>query len=89
MFFIPGWITNILLLATAVLSIQLRRLYRPNPASAPQFWMTVFCLVMTLVVTFTARRDPWLSLGFFIIALGCMLFIFRQHRYLPPPERRR
>ncbi|HYZ21179.1 MAG TPA: hypothetical protein VE690_03375, partial [Rhodopila sp.] len=81
MIFIPGWITNILLLVTAGLSIyQLRRLFRPNPATAAQFWLVIFCLVMVLVVTFTARRDPWLSLGFFVTALACLAFIIRQHR---------
>jgi hypothetical protein len=51
-------------------------LYRPNPATV-------------LIVTFTGRRDPYLSLGFFVIALGCPAFIIRQQRYLPPPERHR
>jgi len=85
MFFIPGWISNILLLIACVLSgWQHSRLSRPNPVANVQFITMVFSLVMITVVTLYHGINPWLSLMFFLIAAGCLVSTIRQQRMLPP-----
>jgi hypothetical protein len=85
MFFIPGWISNILLFITIVISaIQHVVLKRANPVTNLQFFMIAFALVMILVITFHNRDNPWLSLAFFAIAAGSLAYMIRQQRMLPP-----
>ena len=48
--------------------------------------MIVFCLVMILIVAIYNRDNPWLSLAFFLIAVGSLGVMIRQHRMLPPNE---
>lgn len=89
MFFISPYISNTLFIATIYLSgYQHVQLYKPNPIKTLQFFVIIFCLVMMLVVAFYNRVNPWLSWAFFIVAVGSLLFMIRQHRYLPPRERR-
>ena len=85
MFFIPAWITNIVLLITCYLSgFQHFRFKRPNPITNLQFVMIVFCLLMVLIVTLYNRENPWLSLAFFLLAVSCLGLMIRQLRMLPP-----
>lgn len=85
MFFIPTWISNFVLLGTCWLAgFQLVQLRRLNPVTNIQFAMVVFGLVMVLIVTLYNRVDPWLSLAFFLIAVGSLGVMVRQHRMLPP-----
>jgi Ca2+/Na+ antiporter len=85
MFFIPTWISNFILLATCWLSgFQLVKLSRPNPVLNLQFMMIVFCLLMTVTVALYNRENRWLSLAFFLIAVGSLSVMIRQHRMLPP-----
>jgi drug/metabolite transporter (DMT)-like permease len=84
-FFIPTWVNNVMFLATCWLSgFQLVQLRRPNPVTNIQFAMIIFCLLMILVVALFNRVDPWLSLGFFLVAGICLVTMIRQHRMLPP-----
>jgi len=88
MFFIPIWITNFLFLAVGWLSgWQLMRLKRPNPVTNLQFVMAVFCIIMVVVVALYNRANPWLSLVFLLIAVGCLGVMIRRHRMLPPVKR--
>jgi L-asparagine transporter-like permease len=88
MFFIPAWITNILLLVTCWISAyQIVNLERPNPVKGVQFWMVLFCLLMVLATTLHNRDNRWLSLGFFLIAIISLSVIYRQQRLLPPRKR--
>jgi hypothetical protein len=88
MFFIPAWVSNCLLLATCVLSgYQHSQLRRANPVTNIQFWMIVFAMVMIVTIATHARTNVWLSLGFFIIAVGCLGIMIRQNRMLPPNKR--
>jgi hypothetical protein len=85
MFFIPTWISNVLLLVTCWLSgFQLVQLQRANPVKNIQFIMIVFCLLMAVIVTLYNKTNPWLSLLFFLIAAGNLGVMIRQHRMLPP-----
>jgi Ca2+/Na+ antiporter len=85
MFFIPTWISNVLLLITCWLSgFQLVQLRRANPVTGIQFVMIVFSLLMMVVVTLYNRTSPWLSLLFLLIAAGNLAVMIRQHRMLPP-----
>jgi hypothetical protein len=87
MFYIPGWISNILLFITIYVSgYQHVRLRRPNPITNLQFFMVLFCLILIVVIDMHGHDNPWLSLGFFVVALGCFLWMLRQLRYLPPRE---
>lgn len=87
MFFVPAWLTNILLLITCVLSaFQHWRLDRPNPVATLQFGMIVFAMLLILVVAFCNSINPWLSLVFFLVAAACLAYIIRQHRMLPPTK---
>jgi hypothetical protein len=85
MFFVPGWISNVLFLVTCYLAgyqhVQLRR---ANPVFNLQFLMIIFSLLMVLVVVFCNHIDPWLSLVFFVISAGGLIVMIRQHRMLPP-----
>jgi hypothetical protein len=85
MIFIPAWASNTLLLIACVLSgyqhVQLRR---PNPVTNIQFLMIVFAMAMILVIAIYAHTDAWLSLVFFLIAVGCLGLTIRQNRMLPP-----
>jgi hypothetical protein len=88
MFFIPAWISNILLLVTCYLSgYQHVQLKRPNPVTNLQFFVMVFSLLMMVMVTLYNRENPWLSLAFFLIAVGCLGLMIRQNRMLPPTRR--
>jgi hypothetical protein len=88
MIFIPGWISSTLLFITCVLSgYQHVRLRRPNPVTNLQFSMIVLSLVMILIITIYAHTNVWLSLIFFVIAAGCLAFMLRQNRMLPPNRR--
>jgi hypothetical protein len=88
MFFVPAWVSNVLLLITCWLSgFQLVQLRRPNPLATIQFWAVLFCLLMVLLVALYNEVNPWLSLTFFVIAVGCLGGMIRQHRMLPPMKR--
>lgn len=85
MFYIPGWISNTLLLVTCYLSgYQHVQMKRPNPIMNIQFLMIIFALAMILVITLYGRTNPWLSLAFFLVAVGSLALMIRQHRMLPP-----
>lgn len=85
MFFVPGWLTNILLLITCYLAgYQHVQLDRPNPIKTLQFGVIIFSLLMILVVVFCNHINPWLSAGFFLAAAGSLAYMIRQHRMLPP-----
>lgn len=85
MFYVPTWITNVLLLATIYLSgFQHVRLKRRNPVTNVQFIMIVFALFMMIMVTLYNRTNPWLSTGFFVIAVASLLTMLRQFRMMPP-----
>jgi hypothetical protein len=85
MFFIPTWITNVLLLINCWLAgFQLVQLRRPNPLRVIQFWMIAFSLLMMAVVTLNNRKNAWLSLIFLLIAVFNISLSIRQHRMLPP-----
>jgi Ca2+/Na+ antiporter len=84
-FYISPYITNVIFIVTVYLSgFQHVQLRRPNPFTNIQFIMMAFCLVMVLVVAFYNRVSPWLSLAFFLIAVGCLAYMYRQLRMLPP-----
>jgi hypothetical protein len=88
MFFIPTWITNVLLLVTCWLSgFQLVQLKRDNPVPSIQFIMIVFCLFVALITALYNRTNPWLSLVLFLIAACSLIVMIRQHRMLPPMRR--
>jgi hypothetical protein len=85
MFFIPAWISNVLLLITCYISgFQHVQLRRPNPITNLQFFMMAFSLVMMVVVTMYNRENRWLSEAFFLIAVSCLGLMIRQFRMLPP-----
>ncbi|WP_428537361.1 hypothetical protein [Rhodopila sp.] len=85
MFFIPTWVTNIVFLITCWVSgFQHLRLRRPNPVTNLQFFMMAFSLIMILIVALYNRENPWLSLAFFVLAIGCLSWMIRQLRMLPP-----
>lgn len=90
MFYISPYITNVLFFITIYLSgFQHVQRFMPNPIRTLQFWMIAFCLVMILLVVFYNHLNPWLSLAFFIIAAGSLLYMIRQQRYIPPRHRDR
>lgn len=85
MFFIPAWCSNVLLLITCYLSgFQHVQLKRANPVTNIQFFMMAFSLIMIWVIAVYASSDAWLSVGFFLLAVGCLALMIRQHRMLPP-----
>jgi CDP-diglyceride synthetase len=86
MIFIPTWITNILFFISCVLAgYQHTRLNRENPINL-QFAVVVFSLVMILTGVFYTRHqaNAWISLVFFLVAVGVLCVVIRQHRMLPP-----
>lgn len=88
MFFIPAWISNVLLLVTCWLSgFQMVQMRRPNPVATIQFSMILFCLLMVVVVALYSKVNPWWSLGFFLIAVVNLGVMIRQNRLLPPRRR--
>lgn len=88
MFTVPAWLSNVLLMVTCYISFyQHVQLKRPNPVMNLQFAMIVFSLVLMLIITFQNRRNPWLSLGFFLIAASSLATMVRQFRVLPPNKR--
>ena len=88
MFFVPAWVTNIILLVTCWLSAyQLLRLQRPNPLVIIQFYMILFCLAIVLSVALYNRVNPWWSLAFLLIAVINLGVMVRQNRMLPPRRR--
>jgi hypothetical protein len=88
MFFVPAWITNFMFLGIFYLSgfqhVQLKPL---NAIMNIQFLMMVFCLFMVVVVALHNRENPWLSLGFFLTAVACLMVMIHQHRWVPPLKR--
>jgi Ca2+/Na+ antiporter len=85
MIFIPVWISNVILLIACVWSaIQHTLLRRANPVTNIQFFIMIFTIVMMLGVVFYNNVNPWLSLGFFLIAVVCLGVTFRQQRMMPP-----
>jgi hypothetical protein len=85
MFFIPAWISNVLLLIACVLSgWQHSQLRRPNPITNVQFATMVGAILMMLVVTLYRPDNAWPSVAFFLIAAGCLLSTVRQQRRMPP-----
>jgi hypothetical protein len=87
MIFIPIWITNVLLLVSCVMAnFQHWRLNRENPFTTLQVGIVVFSLIMVVVVVVYTlnHRDPWMSLVFFLIAVGIFGLTFRQFRMMPP-----
>jgi predicted membrane channel-forming protein YqfA (hemolysin III family) len=85
MFFIPAWISNILLMITVYLAgFQHVQMKRPNPVANLQFVMIAFALAMIVIIALYNRENPWLSLAFFAIAVGSLLLMIRQMRTLPP-----
>ena len=47
----------------------------------------LFCLLLMVMVALYNRVNPWLSLGFFVIAVINISTMLRQNRYLPPRRR--
>jgi uncharacterized protein involved in response to NO len=87
MFYIPIWITNVLLLMSAGFAgFQHSRLNRENPFATIQFGIIVFAIVMVVVVVLAthAYPNPWMSLVFFLIAAATFWLTVRQFRMLPP-----
>jgi hypothetical protein len=83
--FISPYITNVIFLATVYLSgFQHVQLKRPNPIMNLQFFMMAFSLAMMLVVALYNKTNPWLSSGFFLLAVASLGFMIRQLRMLPP-----
>ncbi len=85
----PGFIIPFFLAAAAVACWQLVRIPRANPLIGMQFWAVLFCIVMMLLTNFLSHRNPWLSAGFFIVAVATLLLVLRQNRMVPPRERTR
>jgi hypothetical protein len=84
-FFIPTWVTNILLLITCFLSIYQHLRLRPqNPIANLQFIMVVFALATLLINTLYNREDPRLSVALFVISVASLALMIRQLRMLPP-----
>ena len=87
MFFIPIWVTNFVFLAAGWLSgFQLVQLRRVNPVPTLQFFMVWFCLAMVLIVVVYNRVNPWLSMGFLLVAVATLILMIRRHRLLPPTK---
>jgi hypothetical protein len=40
-----------------------------------------------VVVALHNRENPWLSLGFFLTAVACLMLMIHQHRWVPPLKR--
>jgi Ca2+/Na+ antiporter len=88
MFFVPAWVTNVLLLITICLAgFQHVRLRRPNPVTNIQFVVMIVGMVMVLVVAFFNSENAWVSLAFLAVAIGVLALTLRQQRVLPPMER--
>ncbi len=87
MFFVPALITNFIFIGTVYLCIfQLVKLKHDNPVLHLQFIMGVFSLVMIVVVALYNRTDPWLSMGFLVVAVVSATVMYRQLRWLPPSK---
>jgi hypothetical protein len=85
MFFIPGWLSNILLMITIyVAGFQHVQLRRRNPVANLQFVMIAFSLLMILLIAIYNRESPWLSLAFFAISVASLGLMVRQFRMMPP-----
>jgi hypothetical membrane protein len=85
--YIPFWISNTLFLITCgIAGYQHSRLNRENPVANLQFALIVFSMLMVVVIVLYSRHheNPWLSLAFFVIAVGTLSLTIRQHRMLPP-----
>ncbi len=82
---IPGWIANVMFLVTCyVAGYQHVQFNRVNPVMNVQFFTMAFSLVMVVIVALYDKTDPWLSLVFLLIAVGCLGLTIRQHRLIPP-----
>ena len=85
MFFVPTWVTNVLFMITVYLSaFQHVRMKRANPVRNIQFAVIAFSLLMILIVANYNHENPWLSLAFFLISVGCLGLMIRQQRMVPP-----
>ena len=87
MFYVPIWITNLLLLLSAIFAgFQHSRLNRENPLTTIQTGIIIFAMGMIVaVVLYThAYPNPWVSLAFFLIAVVTFWVTVRQFRMLPP-----
>ncbi len=87
MFFIPAWITNLVLFFACVISAyQHTRLNRQNPLATVQFGIIVLSLFIIVANVIVSRHnhDPWVSLVFFLVAATIAIFAYRQFRMLPP-----
>jgi hypothetical protein len=86
MIVIPTRITNIVFLIRFVLATgQHGRLNQENPVTNLQFIVMVCSISMLLVVTLN-HTDTWLSLAFFLIAVGSLAPSVRQRRKLHPAK---
>jgi hypothetical protein len=84
-FFIPTWMINIVFLVTVYISgFQHVQLKRPNPLTNIQFVMMAFSLLMMVITALYNRTNHWLSLGFAVTSVICLLVMIRQMRMLPP-----
>ncbi len=85
MFFIPGWISNILFMITIYISgyQHVRMKYR-NSVKNLQFFIVFLSLVMIVLSALYSRESPWLSLAFFVVAVVDLVVILRQRRFMPP-----
>jgi hypothetical protein len=89
MVFIPTWIINLLFLSTCILAAyQHWRLNRENPVTNLQFVVMVVSILMIVVVLLYTRHhaNPWVTLGFFLIAVAGLFLVVRQQRMLPPSK---
>jgi hypothetical protein len=85
MFFIPTWLSNVLLMITIYISgFQHVQLRRKNPVANLQFVMMAFSLLMILLIALYNRESPWLSLAFFAISVLSLALMVRQFRMMPP-----
>ena len=84
MFFIPVWVSNVILLVTCVMSaLQHVRLKRENPITNIQFFMMFFTMAMIWIVA-VYDDGVWISLGFFLMSAVCLIVMLREQRKMPP-----
>ncbi|HVY14672.1 MAG TPA: hypothetical protein VHB27_05560 [Rhodopila sp.] len=85
MVFVPAVITNLIMIAAAVVSgFQHARLKYRNPVTNVQFAVMAATPVLILAVTLYNRASPYLSVVFLLIALAAMMLTIRQQRMIPP-----
>ena len=87
MIHVPIWLTNVTYLVVCYFAaFQLVKMDLPNVLPSVQFIMIAVSLIMMLLTALYSDLDPWLSLFFFAVALGCAIYLIRAHRYLPPRQ---